>query len=194
VILEGLVTTLDEYGEPNIAPMGALVDETMTELVLRPYRTSKTFANLKRTRQGVLHVTDDVEMLAHAAIDRLTPMPKVVMAKEVDGVIIAHACRWYEFRVTKLDERAERTTIACRQVSQGRIRDFFGFNRAKHAVLEAAILATRIHLTPPQEIAQEFKRLAVLVEKTGGAAERRAFLLLEAYVAERSKEFGAAEG
>ena len=187
VILEGLVTTITEQSEPNISPMGALVDEQMTELVLRPYRTSRTYANLKRTRQGVLHVTDDVEMLARAAVGRLTPLPKVVPAKKVKGFIIADACRWYEFRVTTLDERGERTTIACQVVGQGRIRDFFGFNRAKHAVLEATILATRVQCLPPEDIFEELRRLAVLVEKTAGAQERRAFRFLEEYVAEMLK-------
>lgn len=185
MILEGLVTTITEQGLPNIAPMGALVDETMTELVLRPYRTSWTFRNLQSSRQGVFHVTDDVEMLARAAVDQLTTLPKMVQAEQVQGVIIAEACRWYEFRVTTLDERVERTTIACRVVGQGRIRDFFGFNRAKHAVLEAAILATRLPFLPAQEIRGEFQRLAVLVEKTAGPQERRAFQFLNDYLAER---------
>jgi hypothetical protein len=188
VILEGLVSTLTEDGEPILSPMGALVDQRMTELVLRPYRTTRTYLNLKHARQGVLHVTDDVEMLARAAIHRLTPLPKLIPAPVVEGVIVADACRWYEFQVNSLDDRGERTTIACRVVGMGRLRDFFGFNRAKHAVLEAAILATRSHLLPPDEISQEMRRLAVLVEKTAGAQERRAFTLLEDFLSERLRQ------
>jgi uncharacterized protein len=188
VILEGLVTTLTEGGEPHIAPMGVLVGEQLTDLVLRPYRSSQTYANLKLTRQGVLHVTDDVEMLARAAIHQLAPLPELIQAVHVEGRIIADACRWYEFRVTKLDDQAERTTIAARVVGQGRLRDFFGFNRAKHAVLEAAILATRLHLVSPAEMREEFRRLAVLVKKTAGAQERRAFQLLHQYVVEKLQQ------
>jgi hypothetical protein len=58
----------------------------------------------------------------------------------------------------------------------------FGFNRAKHAVLEAAILATRTHLIPPAEIEKEFERLRVIVNKTAGPQETEAFALLEAHV------------
>jgi len=185
VILEGIVTTLCEYGRPNVAPMGPLVDEGITQFVLRPYKSSKTYANLQRTGQGVLHVTDDVELLARAAVDRLDPLPKLAKAKMVDGVVIADACRWYEFKVTSIDERSERTTIACDVVAKGRIRDFFGFCRAKHAVVEAAILATRLDFLPPDQIREEFQRLAVLVEKTAGDQERTAFKLLDNYVNER---------
>ena len=187
MILEGLVTTINEDGSPNISPMGPLVDPGMRQFVLRPYQTSDTYANLKRTQQGVLHVTDDVEMLARAAVDRLNPLPKLVKAKKVEGVVIADACRWYEFRVATLDDRAQRTTIACEVVAKGRIRDFFGFNRAKHAVLEAAILATRLEFLPPHQVCDEFRRLAVLVERTAGDQERRAFQFLDEYVAHKLK-------
>jgi hypothetical protein len=106
----------------------------------------------------------------------------MVPAKKVPGFIIADACRWYEFLVTSLDDSAERTTIYCRVVGRGRIRDFFGFNRAKHAVLEAAILATRLDLLLPDTVCEDFRRLAVLVDKTAGPQERRAFEFLDEYV------------
>ena len=65
-------------------------------------------------------------------------------------------------------------------VDSGASSRFFWFNRAKHAVVEAAILATRVHFLPREEILADFARLNVLVEKTGGAQERRAFDFLEA--------------
>jgi uncharacterized protein len=195
VILEGIVTTVNADGTANVSPMGPLVDEQITQFVLRPYTTSRTYRNLKRTGQGVLHVTDDVEMLARAAVHRLDPLPKLAKAKKVQGFVLADACRWYEFQVSSLDDRSERTTIACRVIAKGRIRDFFGFNRAKHAVVEASILATRIGFLPPEQIIDEFRRLAVLIDKTAGPQERRAFQFLDHYVGEalhaRQTEGGA---
>ena len=75
-----------------------------------------------------------------------------------------------------------REEIAMEVVDSGRLRDFFGLSRAKHAVVEAAILATRISLVPIAEIRCELDRLAVLVEKTGGTGERRAFRFLQQYI------------
>src|SRR5262249_25957917 len=67
MILEGIVTTISpETGEVNIAPMGPHVDESMRHFVLRPYPTSQTYKNLKAHGEGVLHVTDDVLLLAKA--------------------------------------------------------------------------------------------------------------------------------
>jgi hypothetical protein len=187
MILEGIVTTLNVDGSVNVAPMGPIVDETMRALVLRPFQTSTTYRNLKRTGCGVLHVTDDVLLLAQGAINCLDP-PETFPAQQVEGVVLASACRWYEFEVTTLDDREERTHIEARVVHSGRLRDFFGFNRAKHAVLEAAILATRLHLLPPDEVDAAFARLAVPIDKTAGPQERRAFAILQDYVAEHRRD------
>jgi hypothetical protein len=81
-----------------------------------------------------------------------------------------------------MDESMPRATIVCRVVAAGLEREFFGLNRAKHAVVEAAILATRVALRSRAQICEDLQQLRPLVEKTGGAAERRAFALLEQYM------------
>src|SRR5213082_441965 len=141
MILEGIVTTLNPDGTANIAPMGPRVEPGLSRFVLRPYRTATTYRNLKAHGEGVLHVTDDVLLLARAAVGELDPPPALVPAERVRGRVLADACRWYEFRVTACDDRAERASFAAEVVHAGRRRDFFGFNRGKHAVVEAAILA-----------------------------------------------------
>ncbi len=181
-ILEGIVTTLNVDGSANIAPMGPIVDERLDWLWLRPFRTSRTFENLTRHAQGVFHVTDDVMLLAQAAIGQPDPLPASMSAKKIEGVILVNACRWFEFEVEWIDPHEERFAILARVVDRGVRRDFFGFNRAKHAVVEAAILATRVHLLDRHEIMAEFDRLAVPVAKTGAAAEREAFEFLRRYV------------
>ncbi len=182
MILEGIVTTLAADGEVNIAPMWPHVGEGWERFKLRPFRTAQTYRNLKAHGEGVLHVTDDVLLLARAAIGRVEPRPELLPATHVRGFVLADACRYFEFRVLSLDDRDERTTIDVEVVHSGRIRDFFGFNRGKHAVVEAAILATRLHLLPREEIAAEFRRLATMVEKTGGRQEREAFRVLQEHV------------
>jgi hypothetical protein len=182
VILEGIVTTINEDGTTNISPMGPIVEPDMRRFRLRPYRTSTTYANLKRTGHGVLHVTDDVLLLARAAIGSVEPEPPLLDSADEQCRVLADACRWYAFRVTTLDDDQERTDIAVEVTGSERLRDFFGLNRAKHAIVEAAILATRVAFLPAQQIAEEMGRLAVLVEKTGGPAEHEALELLQAYI------------
>jgi len=182
LILEGIVTTINEDGSVNISPMGPIVNESMSRFVLRPYQTSTTYHNLKRIGEGVFHVTDNVEMLARAAISELTELPDMIQAEKITGFILTDACRWYGFRTTLLDDHEERTRIECEVVDSGRQRDFIGFNRAKHAVVEAAILATRIGILPDDQINEETQRLATIVEKTAGSQEKRAFAFLQKFI------------
>ncbi|MEX2174865.1 MAG: DUF447 domain-containing protein [Pirellulaceae bacterium] len=187
LILEGIVTSLQADGTANISPMGPRVDRLVTRLVLRPFRTSQTYQNLQRHGAGVFHVTDDVELIARAAVGQLDP-PRLLPAAAIRGYILADCCRWFAFRVRELDDAAERTTIVCEVVDRGTLRDFFGFNRAKHAVLEAAILATRIDIVSADEIRGEMRRLAIRIEKTAGDQERRAFAFLNQYLDQRLRQ------
>ena len=185
MILEAIVTTLNSDQSVNVSPMGPQVDASMKEFTLRPYDSSTTCQNLIRTGQGVLHVTDDVELLARAAINQLDPLPEMLPASAVEGRVLTAACRWYAFQVHTVDDRNERVVMECQVVDSGSQRDFFGFNRAKHAVLEAAILATRIQFLPAELIRNQLEQLAVIVEKTAGDQEQRAFDLLQRYVDEQ---------
>ena len=103
-------------------------------------------------------------------------------AHAVTGKILADACRWYAFRVADVDETSERITMTAQVVDCGTIREFFGFNRAKHAVLEAAILATRVNFLPHDEILAQLEQLASPVAKTAGPQETEAFKLLQNYI------------
>ena len=183
LILEGIVVTLDAAGVPNIAPMGPRVDRDVSRLTLRPFSTSRTYQNLLSARRGVFHVTDDVELLAKAAVGQLSPLPALCPLPTSGCQRLADACRWWAFEVEQIGDSTERITIDCRVTSRGEIRPFLGFNRAKHAVLEAAILATRLHILPAETINSEFKRLSTLIEKTAGHQERTAFAFLQEYIA-----------
>ncbi|WP_169974212.1 beta-ribofuranosylaminobenzene 5'-phosphate synthase family protein [Tautonia rosea] len=182
MILEGIVTTLGPDGSLNIAPMGPIVESpTLDRFTLRPYTSSTTYRNLKALGEGVLHVTDDVLMIARGAIGRLNDAP-TRPADVVKGRILTSSCRYVEFRVTQLDDRDERTTIHCEAVARGTLRDFFGLNRAKHAVVEAAILATRTDFLHLPEILEQYDRFSVLIDKTAGPDEEKAFALLRDHV------------
>lgn len=180
MILEGLVTTLDVVGKTHLAPMGPRVDApNFCNFLLRPFPTSNTYQNLVRHPEGVLHITDDVLLLARAAVGEVTTPPTNLPTKRIRGAILADACRYFEFRVTSIDDQEPRVRMLCEVVDSGTLRDFFGFNRAKHAVLEAAILATRFQFLGAEQIETEFRRLRQIVDKTAGEQEFAAMEFLE---------------
>ena len=182
MIVEGIVTTVNRDDELNIAPMGPIVDERMTSFVFRPFQSSTTYRNLKERPYGVFHVVDDVLLIAGAALDRLEKVPDTFTAERIVGRVLTDCCRWYEFEVASFDDSSERTTFNTTVVHTGRLRDMFGFNRAKHAVLEATILATRLHLVPEIEVRKQLEALASPVDKTAGPQEKAAFLLVTNFV------------
>ncbi len=192
MILEGIVTTLNESKRLNIAPMGPTVSEKYTleglqSFQLRPFPTSKTFQNLQRHPEGVFHVTDDVLLFAEAAIGKVVATPETLPAKMVEGQALATSCRYYEFVARISDTTGQRMVIDCDIVQTVRLRDFFGMNRAKSAVLELTIMATRIDFLPKQEILSKLEEVVTIVEKTGGLQESAALDLLKKYLDDHLK-------
>ena len=187
MILEGIATTRNKNDTINVAPMGPIVGRDMRSLVFRPFKSSTTYTNLKRARCGVFHVVDDVLLLAKAAVRLLDETPATFPAEHIDGHVLRQACRWYEFEVTVVDDSNERTRLEATVVHTGRIRDVFGFNRAKHAVLEAAILATRVRILEADALLSQLESLRSPVEKTAGPEEAEAFELLFEYIHEAVK-------
>ena len=182
MILEGLVTTTDSRGRPHLAPMGPKVNADFTRLSLRPFPTSQTGQNLLRHGEGVFHITDDAALIARSAAGLLEDVPSTRPAERIRGFVLDGCCRSYEFVVRTVDTSQERFELEAEVVATAAHRDFIGFNRARHALLEAAILATRFHMISESEIDAEFEKLGEIIFKTGDAAEIVAMAdLREAY-------------
>jgi uncharacterized protein len=174
MIIETIVTSVDDEGRVNCAPMGVeWGDET---IVLKPFLETATYRNLIATRVAVVNLTDDVRVFATAAISN--PDYPTRPAAVVRGVILADCCSWREVEVRSIDSTPPRSRIETAVVHRGFNREFVGFNRARHAVLEAAIHATRLHLLDRAFIEAEMTRLQTIVDKTAGDHEREAMALL----------------
>lgn len=181
MIIESILTTLDEQGRVNIAPMG--VDWGDDVLIIKPFLDTTTFKNVSATHAAVVNLTDDVLIFARTAIG--TAEFPTHPAASVHGVVLDAACSWREIDVVSIEAAPPRSRIETRVVHRGTQREFLGFNRARNAVLEAAILSTRTHLLPADEILGDFKRLQVIVDKTAGSREREAMALLTDYVRDK---------
>jgi hypothetical protein len=187
MILETIVTTIAENGAVNCAPMG--VEWGDATIVLKPFLDTATYRNVIATRAAVVNLTDDVRVFARAAVGN--PAYPTVPAVAVRGVVLADCCSWRELEVAAVDSTPPRSRIDTSVVHRGVRREFLGFNRARHAVLEAAIYATRLHLLPRELIESEMSRLQVIVDKTAGHAEREAMALLADHVRAIYSESGS---
>lgn len=189
MILESLVTTCDVVGAVNLAPMGPLVDDALTQFTLRPFRPSRTYDNLASTRRAVIHVVDDVLLLARAVTNELSQLPPLRPLDNGRWHILEDACRYFVVEVDQWVDDPLRANARCRVIEEGQQRPFFGFNRAKHAVIEAAILSTRTHLLAADSIRQQLEWLRPWVEKTGGQDEHQAWeIVVQAIEAKLGQE------
>jgi hypothetical protein len=181
MIIETILTTMDAAGALNCAPMG--VEWGEETIVIKPFVDTTTFRNLSATGAAVVNLTDDVMLFAEGATGNVV-FPHGP-ATVVRGAVLDAACSWREVSVVSIDATLPRSRIVTRVVHHGSRREFLGFNRARHAVLEAAILATRTHLIPAAEIRAELARLQVMVDKTAGPREQEAMTLLAGVVRDK---------
>ncbi len=181
MIIESIVTTMGTDGTINFAPMG--VEWGEETIVLKPFLETTTYRNVLAARVAVVNLTDDVMLFAQGAIS--SPQFPWLPATVVRGAVLEAACSWREIEAGSIDSTPPRSRIVTRVRHAGTRREFLGFNRARHAVLEAAILATRTHLIPREQIAEEFARLRVIVDKTAGPREQEAMKMLTEYVRSR---------
>jgi hypothetical protein len=176
LILEAVVTTESPDSCMHVAPMGPEVDELQRTWILKPFQSSTTFLNLQRSGSCVVHIVDDSMLIAKAVLGRANEYRATRLPGR--GFVLEAACHWVALRVADWDTSNPRAIAHCEVVEKGIIRPFFGWNRAKHAIVELAILASRAQMLEPTMIRSEIERYRVLVEKTAGNSEREAFAIL----------------
>jgi uncharacterized protein len=171
LIREAIVTTVNAEGAPHLAPLGLIAEGEAW--ILAPFHPSTTLDNLRRAPFAVANFTDDVRVFAGCLTGRrdwpLKPA-EVVAAPRLEATL-AHL----ELVVVEVREHEQRPRFVCRVAHQAMHAPFKGFNRAQAAVIEAAVLVSRLHLLPRAEIEAELERLEVIVSKTAGPPEAEAW-------------------
>jgi hypothetical protein len=188
-IRETIVTTRRAGGDTHIAPMG--VHERGAELIVAPFRPSATLENLQRNGCAVINYPDDVRVYAGCLTGRrewpLCDAERVPVMRLRD--CLAHT----EIQVSRMEDDELRPRFHCRIVHEATHAPFHGFNRAQAAVIEAAILVSRLHMLNPERIEREIAYLRIAVDKTAGEREREAWgWLMAAIAARRHKPSGPA--
>jgi hypothetical protein len=122
---------------------------------------------------AVANYTDDVRVFAGCLTGRKDwpttpldgfPVPRLAAA-------LAHSV----LRVESIAEDELRPRHFCRVVAEETHAPFTGMNRARAAVLELAILVSRLSMLPRDKIEAEIAYLAIAIEKTAGPEEREAW-------------------
>jgi len=174
MIRECIVTTLNDDGSAHIAPLGLI--EEGEGWVIAPFRPSTTLDNLRANPFAVASFTDDVLVFA-GCLTGNKDWP-VRPAVQIPGAVLDGALAHIELEVDHIEEDEVRPRFHCHVVYEASHAPFKGFNRAQAAVIETAILASRLKMLPREKIEQELAYLQIAVEKTAGPKEHEAWRIL----------------
>jgi len=179
------VTTKTAKGEVHIAPLGLIAEGA--DWVLAPFRPSRTLDNLREVPFAVASHTDDVRVFAGCLTGRKSWPTRP--ASEIDGAVLDGAVSHWELAVERVTEDELRPRFSCRVVHAASHRTWGGFNRAQAAVLECAVLVSRLKMLPADKIEAELKYLQIAIAKTAGPREEEAWgWLMERIAAWRAGE------
>jgi uncharacterized protein len=187
-IFETVVTSVSPAGEPHVAPMG--VRYRGSAVVLKPFKPSTTLDNVLATGHAVLNVVTDTRVFAGCVTGRR--VWPTVPAERITGVWLAAALSHVELALQEQIDDPQRPMLTLRRVHEVVHAPFVGLNRAQAAVVEAAVLVSRLRMLPQHKIDSEMAYLQIAIDKTAGPAEHEAFgWLLEAVAAHRARQHQA---
>jgi uncharacterized protein len=171
MIRESIVTTRDAHGGTHIAPMGVHV--TGNALVIAPFKPSATLDNLLREPHACINYPDDVRVYAGCLTGR-RDWP-VCAAERIDGWRLVDCLAHAEVEIEHREDDELRPRFRCRVIHEANHAPFRGFNRAQAAVVELAILVSRLGRVPREKVERDIEYLQIAVDKTAGAREREAW-------------------
>jgi hypothetical protein len=179
MIRESIITTRSDgpHGT-HVAPMGVIWRDGNP--VLAPFRPSRTLDNLRACPFAVVNHTDDVRVFAGCLTGRRDWPTRP--AERVPGCVLEGALAHQELAVDRFEDDEIRPRFICRVVHEASHAAFRGFNRAQAAVIEGAILVSRLHLLPWEKVEREMAYLEIAVAKTAGPREQEAWSWLVARV------------
>lgn len=189
VIYETVVSTVATDGTPHVAPMG--VRYRGADVVLMPFKPSTTLANIVASGHAVLNIVLDTRVFAGSVTGRRSWPTRPT--ERIGGVRLACALSHVELALAELQDDPQRPVLRMARVFEASHAPFIGFNRAQAAVIEGAVLVSRLHMLPPEKVAAEMAYLQIAIDKTAGPEEHEAWgWLTEAVAAHRSAAPGKA--
>jgi hypothetical protein len=181
MIFETVVTTRSADGRVHTAPMGVRYADS--RVVLMPFRPSTTLANIEQTGTAVLNLLTDVRVFAGCVTGRRDWPTLPVDIGGAPGARLACALGHVALRLAEQHDDPQRPVLHMARVEAVQHAPFAGMNRAQAAVVEGAVLVSRLHLLPREKIDTEMRYLQIAIDKTAGPDELEAWGWLQAATA-----------
>ncbi len=178
VIYETIISTIDKNSTAHVTPFG--VQKKGELFVIAPFKPSTTLENIVNTQNAVMNLSDDVRIFASAVVRK--QVFEMMPATKIAGFRLAETLAHHELQLVDIVEDAERPQLLMQSVYQETHRPFAGFNRAQAAVIELAVLTSRLQRLPKEKIITERAYLQIAIDKTAGERELQAWAWLIEYI------------
>ena len=170
VIYETVISTVAPDGTPHVAPMG--VRYRGPDVILMPFKPSTTLANIVANRHAVLNIVADTRVFAGSVTGRHTWALRP--AERIEGVRLGCALNHVELELAELHDEPQRPVLRMARVFEASHGPYIGFNRAQAAVIEGAILVSRLRMLPAAKVDAEMAYLQIAIDKTAAPEEHEA--------------------
>ena len=171
MILETIITSIDHDGKPHVAPFGVRLENE--NIIISPYKPSHTLENILASKDAVMSNTDDVRVFAGALTGR-QPWT-LIPTNQVNGFRLKNCLAHTELQLLRVRDDALRPQLVMQQIISENHAAFKGFNRAQAAVLELAVLVSRLDRLPKAKVESELQYLQIAIDKTAGEIEHEAW-------------------
>ncbi len=178
-IFETVVSTVSLIGELHVAPMGVRYQDG--QVVLMPFKPSTTHDNIINSGCAVLNIVADTRVFAGCVTGR-RQWPTQATEK-INGQRLMCALSHVELQLAHVHDDTQRPRLQMARLHEVHHTPFIGFNRAQAAVIEGAVLVSRLHMLPAAKVDAEMAYLQIAIDKTAGAAEHEAWGWLQQAVA-----------
>jgi uncharacterized protein len=194
LLYETIVTTCNQEGTPNAAPIGVICKDQDT-VVLRLNEGSRTVRNIQREKAFYVNLTRDPMLFFQATVDNppfeeFKDENRGFSLENADGSFLAEVIQ--ERQVEREDSFGKSVLI----MVQGQARDIMlnkykyiePMNRALCGIIEALVNLSRMEIASSvknKEYLKRMKEISSLVNRVGGKDHRKAMKLINEEVRDK---------
>jgi uncharacterized protein len=191
MLYETIVTTCNQDGTPNAAPMGVICKD-QDRIVLRLYEGSRTVRNIQREKAFYVNLTRNPILFVQATVEN-PPFKEFkdenqgFSLKKADASFLAEVIQ--ERQVEREDSFKKSILIIvqaqAREIMFKNYRDIEPVNRALCGIIEALVNLSRMELASPaknKEYLKRMKETSRLVNRVGGTEHQKAMKLVNEVV------------
>lgn len=162
-MVETILSTRDEKGKVNAAPMG-LWRKKGTLLYVKPYKTTQTYKNLTKVNLATINILRDVELFYRTTFNSGNLEPLFDREEKARIPPLKGADAYIEVSVEKIRESRQQARITLLPENIKVLKQWpKAFCRCDYAVIESLIHATRIKVFLQQGKRKRVKKLLRLI-------------------------------